>query len=109
MAKATPYIRALRCSRKAHSSSRRSSGCRITKASTRSACSPTMRLQTVLSLWVPGSVTTYEVSPDGSHSISRSVSGLDQRARERSCCGRADGCQQLGRILPDAWWSTASR
>ena len=51
-------MRALRCSSQVHSCSRFSSGWRQTNASTRSACSPTIRLQTVLSFFVPGRSTS---------------------------------------------------
>ena len=73
MEKDTPYIQTLRWSSQPQSSSRRSSGWRITNASTRSACSPTIRLQIVLSLCRPGRVTAYDVSPVDSHSSSRSA------------------------------------
>src|SRR3954463_10871236 len=54
----TPYIRALCCSRNVQSCSRFSSGWRHTNASIRSACSPTISPQTVLSFLVPGRSTS---------------------------------------------------
>src|SRR3954471_4615005 len=56
MENATPYMRALCCSRKVHSCSRFSSGWRQTNASTRSACSPANQPAHRLELLGPGQV-----------------------------------------------------